>query len=157
MLETFFMVWVIGSVCMTLDFIRLYHKAIRTSQGMKEIVRNAITDALSQDSDLATKEQLSKFTDALEKDFSSQVSYRRIFLVGSITMYMFWPVALFSLVFNEQAYEKTMLESFSKPFRVVFAQLYVEIQEHLASQLTKDLFNDLMQDNLDDLVDRKDK
>lgn len=158
MFETFLMVWVLGSACMTLDFLRLYRKAIQKSREMKKLVLSTITNVLAEDTLIPTsKEQLSKFVETLENDFNSQISYLRVFLVGIFTMFMFWPIALFNLVFGEQIYEKAMLDSFSKPFRIVFANLYLQIQEYLASQLTTELFNDLIESSLETMTDRKDK
>lgn len=157
MFETFWMIWAIGSACMTLDFIRLYYKAIQLGQEMKKVVLSTITEVLSEDSDTVPNKQLSKFVETLEQDFNSQISYPRIFLVGSLTMSMFWVIALFNLLFAEKVYEQAMIDFFSKPFRIVFAKLYIEIQEYLANQLTTELFNELITSSLQQMTDRKDK
>lgn len=158
MFETFLTVWIAGSACMTLDFLRLYRKAIRKSREMKKLVLSTITNVLTKDPIIVTSnDQLSKFVETLEQDFENQISYFRFLLVGIFTMSMFWPIALFNLLFGEQLYEKAMLDSFSKPFRIVFANLYLQVQEYLASQLTAELFNDLFESSLQEMTDRKDK
>jgi len=144
---------------MVLDFLRLYHKAVKKSRLMKEFVLKVIKDVLSKGStvNLTNETQMSEFVDTLEQDFNGQINYPRVFLVGSLTMSMFWVIALFNLLFSEQAYEKAMVDFFSRPFRIVFANLYLQIQEYLASQLTTELFQDLSNDSLQEMADRKDK
>ncbi len=143
---------------MTFDFLRLYHKSVQKSREMKKVICDTMTSTLTKvENESVLTDQISKMMNTLEQDFDSQVQYLRVFILGVITMSLFWVIALFNLVLGEKQYETAMVDFFSKPFRIVFAKSYAGLQEHLANQLTVELLNHLIKDSLETMADRKDK
>jgi hypothetical protein len=136
MFENLFFVWCVGTVSMTLDFIRIYQKSLRQFSEIKDIVVKKVQETLPSD-------QRDESLKSLDSDFSANISYGRQFSVGAMTMFLFWPIALFNLLFAENVYEKKMFEFFAKPFRIVFAKVFIELQAYLANDLTHHLVQEL--------------
>jgi hypothetical protein len=112
MLETLVVLWLAGTFCMTLDYIRQYRRVIKVTKSMMSYA----VYLLSRTSD---EETTNKYKQTLELGFYETHSYILTTFVALITMSILWPLALYCLIFRQNAYEGRMQSIMLARFSIV--------------------------------------
>ena len=121
--------WVIGTVCMTLDFLRIYFKAL-------SYINSLFSSFEGQTKQYLPEDEATKFNSDIKQNLSKQRKDLFTFVVGLLTMFVLWPIALLNLLMNEKQYEARMIDLFSKPFQALFVQAYSTLQVLMITKIS---------------------
>jgi hypothetical protein len=112
MLDTLVVLWLAGTFCMTLDYLRQYRMAVST-------VKSTMSYSIYLLGLTADKDTVTLYKQTLTLGFDKQHSYVYSLTIALITMSILWPLALYALIFRQNSYERRMQSIMLAKFNIV--------------------------------------
>jgi peptidoglycan/LPS O-acetylase OafA/YrhL len=137
MLETFVVLWIAGTFCMTLDHLRQYRMAVLS-------VKSIVSYSIFLVHPFVTEDAFTLYAKQIQDKFNEKHSYLYTSIIAVITMSLVWPLALYALIFNQERYEKRMQSNMLARFDDVVAMASQAISIALMKQnnLVEGIFPD---------------